>query len=58
MITIALALLAAEAASSPAFEKYQADNETTCIGGADQAFAKPDAWAESGFKFEVTGGRG
>ncbi len=60
MIAITLALLAAEAvpaASAPAFEKYQAESETTCMGPADQAFAKPDAWTDSGFKFTVAGGR-
>jgi Icc-related predicted phosphoesterase len=60
MVAITLALLAAEAmpaASAPAFARYQADSETTCLGSADQTFAKPDAWADSGFKFEVTGGR-
>src|SRR4051812_13338524 len=52
MIAIALALLVAEA---PAFEKYQVDNETTCLGKADQAFEKADAYAEGGFKFALKG---
>ncbi len=52
MIAITLALLAA----APAFEKYQQDNETTCMGRADAAFAQPDAWSEQGFRFTVKGG--
>ena len=57
MIAIALALLAAEATPATAYEKYQSDSETTCLGSADQAFAKPDAWTEDAFKFTVAGGR-
>lgn len=51
MLAIALALLAA----APAFEKYQADNETTCIGPADGALA--ESWSEGGYSFKLTGGR-
>src|SRR5260370_24901990 len=58
MLAIALALLAAEATPrAPAFDKYQADNETTCIGAADAVLVNPDSWTESGFKFTVKGGR-
>ncbi len=58
MLAIALALLAAEATPrAPAFDKYQADNETTCIGAADAVLVNPDSWTESGFKFAVKGGR-
>src|SRR4051812_37090445 len=54
MIAITLALLAA----GSAFDKYQADNETTCMGKASHAFDKPDVWKdESGFTFTVTGGK-
>jgi Icc-related predicted phosphoesterase len=56
MIAILLALLAAEAQPA-AYEKFQVDNEITCIGKADHAFEKPDAWTESGFKFSVSGAR-
>ena len=49
MLLILLALLATP------FEKYQADNETTCIGPADGALT--DSWSEGGFSFKVTGGR-
>src|SRR5438477_3895709 len=52
MMLIALALLAA----GP-YEKYQLDNETTCLGKADQAFQKPDEWTASGFKFTLSGGK-
>jgi Icc-related predicted phosphoesterase len=52
MIAIALLLAAA-----PSYEKYQADNETTCMGAADLAFAAPDAWTDGGFKFTVSGGK-
>jgi len=58
MLAIALALLAAEAApSASAFEKYQADNETTCLGAADAALVNSDSFTESGFKFVLKGGR-
>src|SRR5260370_30019241 len=58
MLAIALALLAAEATPrAPAFDKYQADNETTCIGAADAVLVNPDSWTESGLKFTVKGGR-
>src|SRR4051794_26694000 len=52
MILIALALLA-----SSAYEKYQVDNETTCIGKADLKFDKPDVWTAAGFQFTVSGGK-
>lgn len=58
MLAIALALLAAEATPrAPAFEKYLADNETTCIGAADATLLYPESWTESGFEFTVKGGR-
>lgn len=59
MIAVTLALLAADVAASPAayYAKYQADNEITCIGSADEVFARPDVWTESGFRFEIAGGR-
>jgi Icc-related predicted phosphoesterase len=56
MLAILLALLAADAVA-PAYEKYQSDNETTCIGKTDLAFEKADSWSESGFKFSVGGAR-
>src|SRR2546425_6868798 len=56
MLAILLAFLAADAVA-PAYEKYQTDNETTCIGKADLAFEKADSWAEAGFKFTVSGAR-
>ncbi len=49
-LAILLALL------SMAYETYQVDNETTCIGKADQAFDKADSWAADGFRFTVKGG--
>src|SRR5436305_12509863 len=52
MGAILLALLAASA-----YEKYQVDNETTCIGKADHSFGSADTWTFEGFKFEVKGGR-
>src|SRR5689334_18181601 len=36
------------------YEQYQVDNETTCIGKADFAFA--DSWSADGFQFELGGG--
>jgi Icc-related predicted phosphoesterase len=58
MLAIAFALLAAEAvAPAPAFEKYQAENETTCLGAADAVVVNPDSWNESGFRFTLKGGR-
>ena len=57
MIAILLALLAAEATPATAYEKYQLESETTCLGSADQAFKSPDAWTEGGFKYTVAGGR-
>jgi len=52
MIAILLALLAA-----PAYEQYQVDNETTCIGKSDQVFATADNWTADGYKFELAGAR-
>src|SRR5947209_8271219 len=48
-----LALLAA----APAFEKYQTESETACVGDPDLAFAAPDEWSAAGHKFVVKGGR-
>jgi Icc-related predicted phosphoesterase len=56
MVAILLAILAAEAVA-PAYEKYQIDNETTCIGKADLTFEKADSWSEAGFKYTVSGAR-
>lgn len=53
MMHILLALLAA----APAFEKYQADNETTCIGAADAALVNPDSFTEAGFNYKISGGK-
>lgn len=49
-LAILLALL------STAYEKYQVDNETTCIASAAQHFDAADSWAADGFKFSVNGG--
>ena len=51
-----MALLLALLAAAP-YEQYQVDNETTCLGKADQTFGKPDAWEASGYRFFVAGGR-
>jgi len=56
MLAILFALLA-EGAVAPAYEKYQFDNETTCIGKADLAFEKADSWSEAGFRYTVSGAR-
>src|SRR5262249_30767224 len=47
-----LALLA-----TSAYERYQVDNETTCIGPSDKVFDKADSWSADGFDFEVKGAR-
>ena len=57
MFAIALAFLLLGDAAAPAYEKYQADSETTCLGKADLAFDKADKWTESGFTYTVSGGK-
>jgi Icc-related predicted phosphoesterase len=48
---LALSLLAG------AFETYQLENETACLGKADHAFPAADSWLEAGYRFTVQGGR-
>src|SRR5438046_214469 len=58
MFATALAmLLLGQAQPAPAYEKYQAESETTCLGKADLAWEKPDKWTESGYTYTITGGR-
>ena len=54
---IALALLAAAAAAPGAYENYQIESETTCVGPADKAFDATDTWTSGGFTFSVAGAR-
>ena len=52
-----LALFAAASVPEPgAYEKYQVESETVCVGAADKALDTPDAWTSDGFRFTVRGG--
>jgi Icc-related predicted phosphoesterase len=43
--------------ASAAFDQYQEQSETVCVGNPDHAFAAPDTWNAAGHQFVVAGGR-
>jgi Icc-related predicted phosphoesterase len=53
-VAAALALLAAAPA---AFDKYQEESETVCVGNPEHAFAEADSWSAAGHKFILKGAR-
>ncbi len=52
----AVAVAAALLAVPTAFEKYQEDSETVCVGDPAHSFAE-ESWSAAGHRFAVTGGR-
>ena len=51
------ALVAVALAVPTAYEKYQTESETVCVGGAEHAFEAADEWTAAGHKFSVLGAR-
>ena len=53
----AVAALTALIAVPTAFDKYQEESETVCVGNPEHAFAAAESWSAAGHKFTVSGAR-
>lgn len=52
-----IAILTTALLAVGAFEQYLVDNETSCSGKAEHAFAAADSWTVAGHTFIATGGK-
>ena len=57
MFIFALAAAASATETRPgAYERYQLESETVCVGPADAKLPAPDSWTSDGYRFTVIGG--